>query len=91
MDTHSYTLQVISLSDIFISPLEDMYVHRHHHTRQQTLIPYLVTSSLNSSAPTSTACSPPALLKSNSSNTSCTRFWLVQGQSSMGNIHTDKR
>jgi len=68
--------QIISLSDIFISPLEDMYGNSTSECQYYMLIA-LATSSPNCSGPISTACSPRDHSRSSSSSTSSTRSWCV--------------
>nr|POE94492.1 mitogen-activated protein kinase hog1 [Quercus suber] len=69
---------VISLSDIFISPLEDMYVGE--SVRPSNLAYHVLTAILspNYSAPICTDCSPRGRWRSNSSNTSSTKSWCVK-------------
>jgi hypothetical protein len=69
--------QVISLSDIFISPLEDMFVPMIGKISIQATDIHLATSSPSCWAPIFTACSPQDRLRSNSSNTFSTRSLFV--------------
>lgn len=68
-------LQIISLSDIFISPLEDLYHPATIFHPDHGLILVLDILSRNFLEPICTASSPLDLLRNNSFNTSSIRYW----------------
>jgi len=71
--------QIISLSDVFISPLEDLSVHR-HDCASVICLPgcHTVTLWQNCSAQIFTGCWPHDRWRNNLFNISCTKFSCVQ-------------